>query len=113
MAWLFLIMGGIMEIGWAFGLKYSEGFTNLPVSIVTIILMILSFWSFSKSLKFLPVSTAYAIFAGIGAFGTAFVGMMFMGDPFSITKVVLLLVLISCIVGLKLVSTENQTEEGR
>ncbi|MEI5908035.1 multidrug efflux SMR transporter [Bacillus spongiae] len=113
MAWVFLIIGGIMEIGWAFGLKFSEGFTNIPVAIPTIILMILSFWSFSKSLTYLPVSTAYAVFTGIGAFGTAFVGMLFFGDPVSVTKVILLLLLISCIVGLKLVSDEPETEKER
>ncbi|GGE61428.1 DMT family transporter [Priestia taiwanensis] len=112
MAWVFLIVGGMFEIGWAFGLKFSNGFTNLPVSVITVILMVLSFWCFSKSLKFLPVSTAYAVFTGIGSFGTAVIGMIFLGDSVSVLKVLLLIILIICIIGLKLVSNESPHEEG-
>jgi quaternary ammonium compound-resistance protein SugE len=112
MAWLFLIIGGMFEIGWAFGLKFSNGFTNIPVVVITVILIIFSFWIFSKALKFLPVSTAYAVFTGIGSFGTAIIGMVFLGDSVSVLKVMLLLILISCIIGLKLVSNDSPQEEG-
>lgn len=112
MAWFFLILGGIFEVGWALGLKYSNGFTNITVLIPTLVLLILSFWCFAKTLVSLPVSTAYAVFTGLGAFGTAIVGMTLLGDPVSVTKVVLVLVLISCIIGLKLISNETETESG-
>lgn len=112
MPWLFLIVGGIFEVGWALGLKYSNGFTNIIVVIPTIILMVLSFYAFSKSLEFIPISTAYAVFTGIGSFGTALVGMLFLGDSVSIIKVLLVLILISCIIGIKLVSNESEKEEG-
>ncbi len=112
MAWFYLILGGIFEVGWALGLKYSDGFTNISVLIPTLLLLVLSFWCFSKTLVVLPVSTAYAVFTGLGAFGTAIVGMTLLGDPVSFTKVVLVLILISCIIGLKIVSNVTETESG-
>ncbi|KGR86570.1 MULTISPECIES: multidrug efflux SMR transporter [Lysinibacillus] len=112
MAWFYLILGGIFEVGWALGLKYSDGFTNISVLIPTLLLLVLSFWCFSKTLVTLPVSTAYAVFTGLGAFGTAVVGMTLLGDPVSFTKVVLVFILISCIIGLKIVSNETETESG-
>lgn len=112
MAWFFLIVGGIFEVGWALGLKYSDGFTNVAVVIPTLVLLILSFWCFAKTLKSLSVSTAYAVFTGLGAFGTAIIGMAFLGDPVSIKKIVLILLLISCIIGLKFISTETKDEGG-
>lgn len=101
-----------MEVGWALGLKYSDGFTNMTVVIPTVILMILSFYAFSKSLKLLPVSTAYAVFTGLGSFGTALVGMIFLGDSVNVLKIVLVVGLISCIIGLKFVSGQPETEDG-
>ncbi|WP_195572501.1 DMT family transporter [Paenibacillus sp. 1001270B_150601_E10] len=112
MGWIYLILGGIFEVGWALGLKYSDGFTNIPVVLLTLVLLIISFWFFAKTLAVLPVSTAYAVFTGIGAFGTALVGMIFLGDSVSVMKVLLLLLLISCIIGLKLVSGEKHVESG-
>ncbi|GIN39260.1 MULTISPECIES: DMT family transporter [Heyndrickxia] len=112
MAWFYLILGGIFEVGWALGLKYSNGFTNITALIPTLVLLILSFWCFAKTLVILPVSTAYAVFTGLGAFGTAIVGMTLLGDPVNVIKVVLVLVLISCIIGLKLVSNETETKSG-
>ncbi|UII54581.1 multidrug efflux SMR transporter [Cytobacillus spongiae] len=111
MAWVYLIFGGIMEVGWALGLKYSNGFTNIKVVIPTVILIILSFYAFSKSLKLLPVSTAYAVFTGLGSFGTALVGMIFLGDTVTFIKIGLVMMLISCIIGLKLVSREPNRED--
>ncbi|MFS1515067.1 DMT family transporter [Bacillus sp. SCS-151] len=110
MAWLYLILGGISEVGWAFGLKFSEGFTNIPFVIPTVLLMIFSFWAFSKSLKYLPVSTAYAVFTGIGAFGTSIVGILFLNDAVSVLKIILLITLISCIIGLKLIPEQAKGE---
>lgn len=111
MAWIYLIIGGIFEVGWALGLGFSEGFTRIEIVIPTVILLVLSWWFFAKTLKVLPVSTAYAVFTGLGAFGTALVGMAFLGDPVSPTKVVLVVLLISCIIGLKLISDETEEEK--
>ncbi|MGV2621860.1 UNVERIFIED_CONTAM: multidrug efflux SMR transporter [Halobacillus marinus] len=113
MAWFYLVLAGLSEIGWAFGLKLSEGFTNILYVIPTVILIIFSFWCFSKSLSVLPVSTAYAIFTGIGAFGTGVLGMLFLEDSVSVLKVLLLVVLISCIIGLKLVGEQPDEEAER
>lgn len=110
MAWVYLIIGGILEVGWALGLGFSEGFTRIEVVIPTVILLVLSWWFFAKTLKVLPVSTAYAVFTGLGAFGTALVGMTLLGDPVSLVKIVLVVLLISCIIGLKLVSDEPKEE---
>jgi quaternary ammonium compound-resistance protein SugE len=102
-AWFYLISGGLLEVGWMLGLKYSDGFTNVAILIPTAFLLAVSFWFFSKSLQLLPISTGYAIYTGLGAFGTAIVGMVFLDDPVSVAKVLLLLTLIGCIVGLKVV----------
>jgi len=112
MAWLFLIVGGILEVGWALGLALSDGFTKIEIVIPTIILMVGSFYFFAKSIKILPVSTAYAVFTGLGSFGTALVGMIFLGDKVSALKIVLVFTLISCIIGLKLVSDQPKKEAG-
>lgn len=112
MAWLFLIFGGILEVGWVLGLKYSNGFTNIKVVIPTVVLLVLSFYAFSKALKFLPISTAYAVFTGLGSFGTLLVGMVFLGDSVSLIKIVFVLMLISCIIGLKFISNQSETEDG-
>ncbi|MFD1956053.1 DMT family transporter [Paenibacillus thailandensis] len=109
MAWLFLIVGGILEVGWALGLAYSNGFTKLEVVVPTLISAVFSFYFFSKSLKLLPVSTAYAIFTGLGSFGTAVIGMVFLGDSVSVLKIIFIISLISCIIGLKFVSKEPET----
>ncbi|OMF64336.1 multidrug efflux SMR transporter [Paenibacillus sp. FSL R5-0766] len=112
MAWLFLILGGILEIGWALGLSFSDGFSKIEIVIPTVILMIGSFYFFAKSTKILPVSTAYAVFTGLGSFGTAIVGMIFLGDSVSAIKIVLVMILISCIIGLKFVSNEPKQKAG-
>ncbi|MED4129753.1 MULTISPECIES: DMT family transporter [Shouchella] len=106
MAWVYLVIGGILEVGWALGLDYSDGFTKIEVVIPTVILFILSFFCFAKTLKTLPVSTAYAVFTGLGAFGTALIGMALLGDPVSLPKVIIVVLLITCIIGLKLVKDE-------
>lgn len=108
MAWLYLIIGGILEVGWALGLGFSEGFTRIEIVIPTLILLVLSWWFFAKTLKTLPVSTAYAVFTGLGAFGTALVGMTLLGDPVSLTKIILVILLISCIIGLKLIDDPQE-----
>lgn len=112
MAWVYLIGAGVTEIVWALGLKFSEGFTQLVPSAITIVFIFISFYLFSKAMKQIPVGTAYAIFTGIGAAGTAIAGMTLFGEVASIAKIFFLLLLISGIVGLKLVDSKDEGKAG-
>ncbi len=103
--WIFLLIAGLSEVGWALSLKFSEGFTKLYPSIITVILMILSFGLLGYSLKEIPIGTAYAIWTAIGAIGVAIIGMTFLGESKSIMKILCLILVIVGIVGLKLSST--------
>lgn len=103
-AWVYLILAGLCEIGWAFGLKYSEGFTKPGVSIVTVIVMILSFVLLSQAMKHLPLGTAYGIWTGIGAAGTAILGIVFLDEPRDLIRIFCLLLIIAGVVGLKVFS---------
>ncbi|MCX2738621.1 quaternary ammonium compound efflux SMR transporter SugE [Pontibacter sp. M82] len=104
MAWFYLILAGICEIGWAFGLKYSEGFTKLGVSVITVIVMILSFVLLSQAMKTLPLGTAYAIWTGIGAAGTAILGIVFLNEPRDLIRILCILLIVAGVVGLKVFS---------
>lgn len=104
MAWVYLVLAGLLEIGWALGLKYSEGFTKLNASIVTIVLMLGSFLLLSQAVKTLPLGTAYAIWTGIGAVGTAVVGMWLLGEPRDVARLVCIGIIVAGIVGLKFFS---------
>lgn len=105
-AWLSLLVAGIMETGWAVGLKYTEGFSRLVPSVVTIALMGASFYFLSKSLSDLPIGTAYAVWTGIGAVGTVILGMYLFGESRDLLRILCLLLIISGIIGLKLVSAD-------
>ena len=102
MSWLLLIVAGLLEVGWAIGLKYSEGFTRLWPTVLTVLAMILSLGLLGYAIKFLPVGTAYAVWVGVGAVGTAALGIAFLGEPISTGRVVSLAVIVAGIVGLKL-----------
>ena len=80
MAWIYLFIAGLFEIGWAVGLKYTDGFTKLWPSVITIIGMILSFYFLSSAVKTIPIGTGYAIWTGIGAVGTAILGIFLFGE---------------------------------
>jgi len=97
-------VAGLLEVGWALGLKYSEGFTKLAPSVATIIMMIASFVLLSQAVKTLPLGTAYAIWTGIGAVGTALAGMALLGEPRDVTRLVCIGLIVAGIVGLKFVS---------
>jgi len=99
--WFFLIIAGILEISWAIGLKYSEGLTKLKPTIFTIIAMILSFVFLAKAVEKMPVGTAYAIWTGIGAVGTAILGMILFKEPATAIRMVCMLLIVAGIVGLK------------
>jgi quaternary ammonium compound-resistance protein SugE len=104
MAWIYLTVAGLFEIGWAIGLKYTEGFTRLLPSVWTIGSMILSIVLLGLALKTLPVGTAYAVWTGIGAVGTAALGIYLFAEPATVARLLCIGLILSGIVGLKLVT---------
>jgi quaternary ammonium compound-resistance protein SugE len=104
MAWINLIIAGVFEIGWAIGLKYTQGFTRILPSLATVGAMIVSFALLSRALKTIPVGTAYAVWTGIGATGTAILGMVLFGESRDLLRVFCILMIIAGVVGLKIVS---------
>jgi quaternary ammonium compound-resistance protein SugE len=104
MAWLYLAVAGLLEVAWAIGLKYTEGFTRLWPSLLTGAAMVLSFVLLSQALRTLPVGTAYGVWTGIGAVGTAVFGMLFLGESREVARLVCILLIVAGIAGLKLTS---------
>ena len=104
--WITLSVAGLLEVGWAVGLKYADGFTKPWPSALTLAAMVASVWLLSQVARHLPIGTAYAVWTGIGAAGTALVGIFYYGEPAATLRLVFLLLLIGSIVGLKLVSPE-------
>lgn len=104
MAWAILFTAGLLEIGWAIGLKYTEGFTRLLPSLWTIASMILSIVLLGLALKTLPVGTAYAVWTGIGAVGTAALGIYLFAEPATVARLLCIGLILSGIIGLKLVT---------
>ncbi|GIZ52249.1 quaternary ammonium compound efflux SMR transporter SugE [Noviherbaspirillum aridicola] len=104
MAWLVLLLAGLLEVGWAVGLKYTEGFSRLWPSVWVGISMILSVALLSVAMKTLPAGTAYAVWTGIGAAGTVILGAALLGEPLGIGRVVCLALILCGVIGLKLVS---------
>ena len=102
MAWVILVLAGLLEIGWAIGLKYTEGFTRLWPSIGTVLAMVASVVMLGFAMKSLPVGTAYAVWVGVGAVGTAILGMVLLGESANIGRLVSLGLIVAGIVGLKL-----------
>ena len=111
MSWFYLILAGLSEIAWAYGLKMTHGFTEIGWSVFTIAFMIVSFGLFAQSMKTIPIGTAYAVFTGIGAAGTALIGIVFLNEGANTLKIVSLVVLISGIIGLKLIDKKVKTEK--
>jgi quaternary ammonium compound-resistance protein SugE len=104
MAWVLLFVAGLMEVGWAIGLKYTEGFTRLVPSVLTLASMTVSIVLLGLALKTLPIGTAYAVWTGIGAVGTAILGIMLLGEPAGAMRLACIGLIVSGIIGLKLVS---------
>ena len=104
MHWTYLIIAGLLEIGWAIGLKHTHGFTRTGPTIATVAGMAASFYLLSLSLKTIPMGTAYAVLTGIGAAGTALLGMLFLGEPRAVARIVCLVLIIAGTVGLKIFS---------
>jgi len=102
MAWLLLLIAGLLEVGWAVGLKYTEGFTRLVPSVLTLFGMTVSIGMLGLALKTLPMGTAYAVWTGTGAVGTAILGIVLFGDPAGIARIACIGLIVAGIVGLKL-----------
>ncbi|BAZ48511.1 SugE homolog, probable drug efflux protein [Nostoc sp. NIES-4103] len=105
MAWVYLVIAGLLEIAWAIGLKYAQGFTKLVPSIITIVCVILSFALLSISLRTLPVGTAYGVWTGIGAIGTAVLGIVLFREPATLGRMICISLIVAGVVGLRFVSS--------
>ncbi|MES2771349.1 MAG: quaternary ammonium compound efflux SMR transporter SugE [Pseudomonadota bacterium] len=104
MAWLVLCCGGLFEIAWAIGLKYSDGFSRLVPSVLTLLAMLISIALLSYAAKTLPIGTAYAVWTGIGALGTALLGMWLLGEAHDSARLTCIALIVAGIVGLKYLS---------
>ena len=104
MAWLMLVVAGLFEVGWAIGLKYTEGFTRPWPTIATVTAMLVSIGLLGLAMKSLPVGTAYAVWVGVGAVGTAILGIVLFGESAAAGRLISLGLIVAGIVGLKLTS---------
>jgi quaternary ammonium compound-resistance protein SugE len=104
LAWTILVVAGLFEVGWAIGLKYTEGFTRIIPSALTLTAMVASIVLLGLALKALPVGTAYAVWTGIGAVGTAALGIYLFGEPATAARLASIGLIVAGIVGLKLVT---------
>ena len=102
MAWLYLTLAGLFEIGWAIGLKYTNGFTRLVPTLLTVASMAVSLGLLGLALKTLPVGTAYAVWTGIGSVGTVILGIALLGEPATAARLGCITLILAGIVGLKL-----------
>jgi quaternary ammonium compound-resistance protein SugE len=104
MAWIVLVLAGVLEIGWAVGLKYTEGFSRLWPSVATIGAMVVSLLLLGLAVRTLPIGTAYAVWTGIGTVGTVLLGMALFGEPAAPLRLAFIAMIIAGIIGLKLVT---------
>jgi len=102
MAWIILVIAGLLEVCWAIGLKYTEGFTRLWPTVGTVLAMVLSIWLLGIAMKSLPVGTAYSVWVGVGAVGTVILGIVLFGEPANAARVISVALIIAGIIGLKL-----------
>ena len=106
-AWIILLIAGLCEVGWAVGLKYTEGFSRLWPSLATLLAMVVSVALLGWSLKVLPLGTAYAVWTGIGAVGTALLGMLLFGESREVARLLSISLIVAGIVGLKLLTPSS------
>lgn len=104
MAWIWLLIAGLLEVVWAVGLKYTQGFTRPLPSAITVAAMIASFAFLGQALRSLPLGTAYAVWTGIGTLGTAVLGILLFDDPLELRRLVCIGLIIAGVVGLRLTS---------
>jgi quaternary ammonium compound-resistance protein SugE len=107
MNWIILFIAGLFEVAWAIGLKYTEGFSKIIPSVFTIVSMIISMVLLGYSLKSLPVGTAYAVWTGIGAVGTAVLGIILFGESKEMMRIICILLIVTGIIGLKVFSGQS------
>lgn len=100
--WLLVALAGLLEVGWAIGLKYSQGFTRLIPSVLTVAGALASFWLLSRAMESLPVGTAYAVWVGVGAVGTAILGIVLFAEPLNALRVAGILLIVTGIVALRI-----------
>jgi len=105
MAWLHLLVAGVLEVFWAISLKYTDGFSRLWPSILTVAGMVASFYFLAQALRTIPVGTGYAVWTGIGAAGTAILGIVLFAESASLSRLVCIGLIVAGIIGLKLTST--------
>jgi quaternary ammonium compound-resistance protein SugE len=103
MAWALLVAAGILEIGWAIGLKYTDGFTRLWPSVWTIAAMVVSMYLLALAARTLPIGTAYAVWVGIGAAGAMILGMVLLGEPRTLARAACVGLIVAGVIGLKLI----------
>ena len=106
MAWFILLLAGLLEIGWAVGLKYTEGFTRPLPTLLTVASMVASLGFLGLALKTLPLGTAYAVWTGVGTIGTAILGIVLLGEAATVPRLACIGLIVAGILGLKLVSPE-------
>ena len=101
MAWVFLLTASALEIGWAVGLKYTEGFTRVMPTVLVVLGIVASFALVARAAQELPIGTAYGVFVGLGAFGTGVVGIALLGEPLTVMRILSLAAIVLGVVGLK------------
>lgn len=101
MAWVILFFAGLFEVGWAIGLKYTEGFTRPWPTVWTVLAMIISLWLLGMAMKSLPVGTAYSVWVGVGAVGTVILGIVLFGEPANAARLISVALILAGIIGLK------------
>ena len=104
MAWVYLVLGGLFEVGFTTCLRYTEGFRNIPWTLGFLASVTLSMALLEVASRSIPMGTAYAVWTGIGALGTVIIGMVWFGEPFTLLRTLMILCVVACIAGLKLTS---------
>ena len=102
MAWSILVVAGLFEVGWAIGLKYTEGFSRLWPTVGTVLSAVISLWLLGIAMRGLPVGTAYSVWVGVGAVGTVLLGIVLFGEPANMARLLSVALIIAGIVGLRL-----------
>ena len=105
MTWAILVLAGLFEMGWAIGLKYTEGFSRLWPTVWTVVAMIISLWLLGITMKTLPVGTAYSVWVGVGAVGTVILGIVLFEEPANTGRLISIAFIVAGIIGLKLTTS--------
>ena len=111
MAWVYLLIAGLLEIAWAIGMKQSQGWTKLWPSVWTLVTMIISFWLLSVAMNRLPAGTAYAVWTGIGAAGTAILGIIIFKEPATVARIACIGLIVAGVIGLKLAAGPEKPKD--